>query len=176
MAAKKKKPAAKRGRPVGGTNKVSPAEETKRRIRLQVIAEYSMAGQTAAEIATQLRVSKGTVMKAMGSDRFQELLDDCLEERRQAVTNRMEHLAQKALDVHEQIMDDKAHRSRLPAAEGVLDRIGATQKGSLVRTENKTVVDDFQGRSEAELEYYVKHGLWPEEDPSNDTKKPPPKP
>jgi len=171
MAAKKTKPAAKPGRPKGVKNKVSPAEDAKRRIRLQVIAEYAMFGKTAAEIATELRVSKGTVLKAMDTDRFKELLDSCLEERRQAISNRMEHLSKKALDVHEEIMDDKAHRARLTAAEGVLDRIGATQKGSLVRNEVKTVTDDFQGRSEKELEHYVEHGLWPEEDPAHDPKK-----
>jgi hypothetical protein len=74
------------------------------------------------------------------------------------------------LDVHEEVMDNEAHRERLKAAEGVLDRIGATQKGSLVRNEVKTVHDDFEGRSEADLEFYVANGYWPEDAP--DDKKP----
>lgn len=171
MAAKKKKAAARRGRPPGRANKVSPAEEAKRRIRIQAIAEFAMAGQPPADIAATLRVSKATIVKAMASERFKELLDQCLEERRTAVAHKMESLAVKALDVHEDIMDDKAHRQRLAAAEGVLDRVGATQKGSLVRNEVKQVADDFQGRPEADLEYYVEHGCWPEDDPNNDTPK-----
>jgi hypothetical protein len=174
-------PPKKRGkstRKPAGTGTTVPVS-TKTRVKARTalnkhkIVELFVEGLSVREIATRLdkQYTYGTVKQIIAQPEFRKLLDSVLAARREAIGNRLEFMAAKALDVHDEIMDDRTHRRRLDAAEGVLDRIGATQKGSLVRQEVNHRNDDFSGRSKEDLEYYVKNGHFPEDAPDEGKKK-----
>lgn len=164
---KKKKSTRGPGRPPGSRSKSVSAKTA---LNKHLVVEKFIEGKDARQISLETPYTYSTVVAMLRSESFKKLLDTVLEGRRQAIGNRLEYLAEKALNVHEEVMDDVAHRSRLAAAEGVLDRIGATQKGSLVRQQVTQVVDDFSGRSQEDLEFYIENGYFPEEAPDGKAK------
>ena len=156
-ATKRKKPGRKPGKNYGKGQRTQ--------LLYQMVLELVMRGYSNQKIAEELNISISYIGKIRHDDHFKAIFEEAIAARRTAINNRLEHLAETALDVHVEVMGDKAHRHRLQAAEGILDRIGATQKGSFVKQQVTQVVDNFAGRSQEDLEYYVEHGCFPEEAP-----------
>ena len=134
--------------------------------RRQAMLEGLISGKSRAEIAEGLGLTRETVTRLTNTDDFKEELAELIAERRDRLALGLEDLADKALTVHREIMDSPAHKQRLAAAEGVLDRLSATQKRSTVKQQvTTTMTDEFAGRSKEDLQHYVDHGYFPEDAP-----------
>ena len=131
--------------------------------RLAVI-DGLLSGSSTAQIAERLGVSRARVYQIKASPNFQADWDEALAERKERIHNQLESLGSLALRVHLDIMQRSDHKHQLQAAEGILDRLSATQKTSKQQVTSTVSVDDFRGRSDDDLQHYVKHGYWPEED------------
>jgi hypothetical protein len=163
--------------PKTATRKVKIAQTTKNTVpkgvglkdyaRRQAVLEGLLAGKPLIDIATKLELSREVVSRMIKTEDFKEELAELIAERRDRLSLGLEQLADQALTVHKEIMESTTHKQRLAAAEGILDRLSATQKRSTVKQQVTTAVsDEFASRSKEDLQHYVDHGYFPEDAPA----------
>lgn len=134
--------------------------------RRQTILNGLLSGTSLEDIGKQIGLSRASVTNLTSAESFKEEFAELLAERRDRLSIGLEDLGELALKVHREIMESPGHKQRLDAAEGVLDRLSATQKRSTVKQQvTTTVVDEFTGRSQEDLQFYVNNGYFPEESP-----------
>ncbi len=155
MATAKKKTPAKVKRPRG--------EHPRSYGQRQEVIQGLLSGLPIETICQRLKISRSRLYQIRKGPHWEAEWADAQVERRDRVNNQLESLAGLALKVHLDIMQRADHREQLKAAEGILDRVAATQKTSKQQIQTTQVVDDFRGRSDEDLQYYVQNGFWPEE-------------
>ncbi len=90
------------------------------RVSAEAVLAAILSAGTLSEAARQLGVSRMTLYRVMASPRYQRLVAEHAESVQQLIRDRMLHLATKALEKLENLLDHEDARVQLRATELIL--------------------------------------------------------
>lgn len=142
---------------------------------VDTILDEILLGTKQKRIAEKYDLHPNRVSQICNSPEFQQALAEAREQRRHVLLDQIAGLASHALRAHLTILQTEADpaaknycellKIKAQSADSILDRVGLERGARLSQsaTTATTVVHEFASRTEAELDYFIAHGFFPEE-------------